>query len=56
MIQEHNFQILSQQTSVLKFEITNKLNNLVQQPLTLSQPEISVQLQPPSFILHRIHI
>ena len=37
-IQEHNIQILTQDTLTPKFEITVKLNNIIHHPLTLAPP------------------
>ena len=44
-IREHNIQILQ-----LKFEITIKLNNIVQHPYPLNPPNITAQLLPPPLI------
>ena len=49
-IQEHNIQILQQSSLQLKFEITVRLNNIVQQPFPLSPPNITAQSLPPLFI------
>ena len=49
-IREHNIQILQQNSLQLKFEITVKLNNIVQHPLPLSPPNITAQSLPPPFI------
>ena len=49
-IREHNIQILQQNSLQLKFEITVKLNNIVQHPFTLSPPNITAQSLPPPFI------
>ena len=49
-IREHNIQILQQNSLQLKFEITIKLNNIVQHPYPLNQPNITAQLLPPPFI------
>ena len=37
-IQEHNIQILTQDNLTLKFEITVRLNNMIQHPLSLAPP------------------
>ena len=50
-IREHNVQILHQNCLHLKFEITVKLNNIVQHPYPLSPPlNITAQTLPPPFI------
>ena len=49
-IQEHNSQILQQNSLQLKFEITVRLNNIVQHPYPLSPPNITAQSLPPPFI------
>ena len=49
-IQEHNIQILQQNSLQLTFEITVRLNNIVQNPLPLSPPNITAQSLPPPFI------
>ena len=49
-IREHNIQILQQNSLQLKFEITVKLNNIVQHPFPLSPPNITAQSLPPPFI------
>ena len=49
-IREHNVQILHQNSLQLKFEITVKLNNIVQHPYPLSPPNITAQKLPPPFI------
>ena len=49
-IREHNIQILQQNSLQLKFEITVKLNNIVQHPFSLSPPNITAQSLPPPFI------
>ena len=49
-IREHNVQILHQNSLQLKFEITVKLNNIVQHPYPLSPPNITAQSLPPPFI------
>ena len=49
-IQEHNIQMLQQNSLQLKFEITVRLNNTVQHPFPLSPPNILAQSLPPPFI------
>ena len=49
-IQEHNIQILQQNSLQLKFEITVRFNNIVQHPFPLSPPNITAQSLPPPFI------
>ena len=49
-IREHNIQILQQNSLQLNFEITIKLNNIVQHPYPLNPPNITAQLLPPPFI------
>ena len=49
-IQEHNNQILQQNSLQLKFEITVRLTNIVQHPFPLSPPNITAQSLPPLFI------
>ena len=49
-IREHNVQILNQNSLQLKFEITVKLNNIVQHPYPLSPSNITAQTLPPPFI------
>ena len=49
-IREHNVQILHQNSLQLKFEITVKLNNIVQHPYPLSPSNITAQTLPPPFI------
>ena len=49
-IREHNVQILHQNSLQLKFEITVKLNNIVQHPYPLSLPNKTAQTLPPPFI------
>ena len=49
-IQEHNIQILQQNSLQLKFEITVRLNNIVQHPFPLSPLNITAQSLPPPFI------
>ena len=49
-IREHNIQILQQNSLQLKFEITIKLNNIVQHPYPLNPPNITAQSLPPPFI------
>ena len=38
IFQEHNIQILTQDNLTLKFEITVRLNNIIQHPLSLAPP------------------
>ena len=49
-IREHNVQILQQNSLQLKFEITIKLNNIVQHPYSLKPTNITAQSLPPPFI------
>ena len=49
-IQEHNIQMLQQNSLQLKFEITVRLNNIVQHPCPLSPQNIAAQSLPPPFI------
>ena len=49
-IQEHNIQLLQRNSLQLKFEITVRLNNIVQHPFPLSPPNITAQSLPPPFI------
>ena len=49
-IREHNIQILQQNSLQLKFEITIKLNNIVQHPYPLNPPNKTAQSLPPPFI------
>ena len=49
-IQEHNIQILQQNSLQLKYETTVRLNNIVQHPFPLSPPNITAQSLPPPFI------
>ena len=49
-IEEHNIKILQQNSLQLKFEITVRLNNIVQHPFPLSPPNITPQSLPPPFI------
>ena len=48
-IREHNIQIPQQNSLQLKFEITIKLNNIVQHPYPLNPPNITTQSLPPPF-------
>ena len=48
-IREHNVQILQQNSLQLKFEITIRLNNIVQYPFPLSPPNKTAQSLPPPF-------
>ena len=49
-IRDHNIQILQQNSLQIKFEITVKLNNIVQHPYPLNPPNITAQSLPPPFI------
>ena len=49
-IQEHKIQILQQNSLQLKFEITVRLNNIVQHPFPLIPPNITAQSLPPPYI------
>ena len=49
-IREHNVQILHQNSLQRKFEITVKLNKIIQHPYPLSPPNITAQTLPPPFI------
>ena len=49
-IQEHNIQILQQNSLQLKFEITVTLNNIAQHLFPLSALNITAQSLPPPFI------
>ena len=49
-IREHNVQILHQNSLHLKFEITVKLNNIIQHPYPLSPPNLTAETLPPPFI------
>ena len=49
-IREHNIQILQKNSLQLKFEITIKLNNIVQHPYPLNPPNITAQSLPAPFI------
>ena len=53
-IQEHNMQILQQSSLTLKFELTVRLNNIVQHPFPLDPPNITAQSLPPPFITTEI--
>ena len=53
-IQEHNIQILQQSNLTLKFELTVRLNNIVQYPFLLDPPNITAQSLPPPFITTEI--
>ena len=48
-IQEYNIQILQQNSLTLKFELTVKLNNIVQHPFRLDPPNITAQSLPTPF-------
>ena len=49
-IREQNIRILQQNSLQLKFEITIRLNDFVQQPYPLNPPNITAQSLPPPFI------
>ena len=49
-IQEHNIQIIHQNSLQLKFEITVRPNNIVQHLFPLIPPNITAQSLPPPFI------
>ena len=49
-IPDHNIQILQQNSLQLKFEITIKLNKIVQHPYPLNLPNITAHLLPSPFI------
>ena len=49
-IQEHNIQILQENSLTLKFGITARFNNIVQHPFPLIPPNITAQSLPPPFI------
>ena len=49
-IKDNNTQLVRQDNLTLKFEITVKLNNIVQHPLPLAPPNITAQSLPPPFI------
>ena len=53
-IQEHNIQKHQQNSLTLKFEITVKLNKIVQHPFPLARPNITAQSLPPSIITTEI--
>ena len=53
-IQEHNIQILQQDSLTLKFEITVRLNKIVQRPFPLASRNIRAQSLPPPFITTEI--
>ena len=53
-IRQHNVQILQQNSLQLKFEITVKLNNIVQHPYPLSPPNITAHSLPPQFITTQV--
>ena len=46
-IRQHTIQILQQNSLQLKFEITVRLNNVVQHPFPLNPPNITAQSLPP---------
>ena len=53
-IQEYNIQILQQSSLTLKFEITGRLNNIVQHPYPLNFRNITAQSLPPPLITTEI--
>ena len=53
-IQENNVQIIQQKSLTLKFELTERLNNIVQYPFPLDPPNITAQFLPPPFITTEI--
>ena len=53
-MQEHNIQILQQSILTIKFELTVRLNNIVQHPFQLAPPIITAQSLPPPFITTEI--
>ena len=53
-IQEHNIQILQQNSLTLKFELTSRVNNIVQHPILLDPPNITAQSLPTPFITTEI--
>ena len=53
-IQEDNIQILQQSSLTLKFELTRRLNKIVQHPFPLDPPNITAQSLPPPFITTEI--
>ena len=53
-IQEHNIQILQQNSLQLKFEITIRLKSFVQHPFPLSPPNITAQSLPPPFMTNEV--
>ena len=55
-IQEHNIQILQQGSLTLKFELTVRLNIIVQHPLPLAPPNITAQFLPPPLITTKTYI
>ena len=52
--QEHNSQLLQQNSLTLKFEITVRLNNIVQHQFPLVPPIITAQSLPTPFITTEI--
>ena len=55
-IRQQNIQILQQNSLQLKFEITVRLNNIVQRPFPLSPPSITAQSLPRPFITTEVLI
>ena len=53
-IQEHNIEILQQSSLILIFELTVRLNNIVQHPYSLDPPNITAQSLPPPLITTEI--
>ena len=53
-IQEHNIQILQQNSLTLRFDLTVRLDNIVQDPFPLAHPNITAQSLPPPFITTEI--
>ena len=53
-IQEHNIQIIQQSSLTPKFELTVRLNNIVQHQFPLDPPNIIAQSLPPPFITTEI--
>ena len=54
-IQEHNIQILKHNNLTLKFEITVRLNKIIQHPLPLASPNITAHSLPPPLITTEIN-
>ena len=53
-LQKHNIQILTQDNSTLKFEITVRLNNIIHHSLPLATANKTVQSLTPPFITPKI--